>query len=217
MTDVISFDAERHIYTVNGEIKPSVTDILSVLTSNHYAQINESVLRAAAQRGTDVHNLCADIDLGLDEEEYDPVLEPYANAYMQFLFDYNPKWLEIEQIHYNKQCGYCGTVDRYGIVNGRYAVVDIKTTASPTRENMLSYCCQTVGYSLFFPPQVGKRKDDLYERADRYLLFLKKDGKYRIVDCEEYEDKNNWLTAGLFADCLKLKREVERSLKKNGK
>lgn len=217
---VIEFDESTHTYTVEGERKPSVTEILSMLTMGHYSQINESVLRAAAERGKDVHQACQDIDLGLDEEEYDPVIAPYAEAYMQFLFDYSPKWLEIEQPHYNKEWGFCGTVDRYGIINGRPSVVDIKTTASPTRENYLSYCCQTIGYSTFYPVSFVRNKSGLdgeYKKPERYILFLKKDGKYRLVNCEEYEEKNNWFTATLFADCLKVKRDVERSLRKDGK
>lgn len=215
----IDFDEATHTYMVDGEKKPSVTEILSMLTAGHYAMINESVLRAAAERGKDVHRLCQDIDLGLDEEEFDPVLEPYGQAYLQFLFDYSPMWLEIEQMHYNKQCDFCGTIDRYGIIKGRPSIVDIKTTASPTRENMLSYCCQTVGYSTFYPVSYVRNKSGLdgeYKKPERYILFLKKDGKYRLVNCEEYEEKNNWYAGGLFADCLKVKREVERSLRKNG-
>ena len=203
--NIIQFDADEHKYFVNGVEMPSVTTILNYITAEHYGQINEAVLRQAAQKGTDVHEACADIDFGL-EVEVDPVIAPYVRAYCDFLNDYDPEWDEVEQMHYNEAKGYCGTVDRQGRINNRRCVLDIKTTASPTRANYLAYCSQTIAYSEFY-------KDGA--EFDRYILFLKKDGKYRLVNCDEYAEKNNMMPFFVWHKALDLYKTIKENL--NGK
>lgn len=197
----IEFDEASHKYIVDGEEVPSVTTILNYVTSGHYGQINEAVLRQAAQRGTDVHAACADIDLGLDAEA-DPVTAPYIEAYLEFLKDYRPKWKEIEQKHYSPR-GFCGTVDRMGEINYKPCVLDIKTTASPTRINYIAYCAQTIAYSMFYDNGADMR---------RYILFLKKDGKYRLVDCDEYEKKYGIMSFFVWHKCLDLYQTIRESM-----
>lgn len=205
MKNIITFNEEEHKYFVNGVEKPSVTTILNYVTADHYGAINESILRQAAQRGTDVHEACADIDYGL-EVEADPVIAPFVRAYCDFLNDYRPEWEEIEQRHYCEGGDFCGTVDRMGRINGRECVLDIKTTASPTKVNYLSYCAQTIAYTYFYQEGV---------QYDRYILFLKKDGKYRLVNCEEYEDKNKMLPFFVWHKALDLYKTIKENL--NGK
>ena len=197
----IDFDEERHIYTVDGKKVPSVTEMLSYATAKHYGNINESVLRQAAQRGTDVHEACQDIDYGL-EVKADPVIAPYVKAYVQFLCDYLPEWEEIEQKHYNENLVYCGTVDRMGKINGRKAIVDIKTVSSISRTNYIVYSAQTYAYSRFY--------DDGCD-FDRYILVLKKDGKYRLVNLGEWEQKQKVFGVGqaVFYHCFGLYYEFE--------
>ena len=197
----IEFDEEKHKYYVNGEEMPGVTKILEYVTSGHYGQINEAVLRQAAQRGSDVHEACQMIDYGC-EAEVDPVTAPYVEAYLQFLNDYRPKWEEIEQRHYSER-GFCGTVDRMGELNYRKCILDIKTTGSPTKLNYLVYCAQLFAYSMFY-----ENGSDF----DRYILFLKKDGKYRLVNADEYAEKHGMMPFFVWHKCLDLYQTIKESI-----
>lgn len=197
----IDFDEEKHKYYVDGEEVPSVTTILEFVTSGHYGQINEAVLRQAAQRGTDVHEACQMLDYGC-EAEVDPVTAPYVEAYLQFLNDYRPKWEEIEQRHYSER-GFCGTVDRMGELNYRKCVLDIKTTGSPSKLNFLVYASQLIAYSMFY-----ENGSDF----DRYILFLKKDGKYRLVNADEYAEKHGMMPFFVWHKCLDLYQTIRESI-----
>ena len=177
MDMTIEFNEEKHIYTVDGKVVPSVTDICSPITADHYGDINSAVLEMAARRGTAVHEATELIDLGTMPED-DTEIDGYINAYLDFLLDYQPKWEYIEWIGFNDIHGYCGTIDRAGKVGNEYWVLDIKTTASPSKEQYMATCCQTRAYSMMIKTdRTPKRK----------ILYLRKDGSYRLVDCEEKE------------------------------
>ena len=204
---MIEFFEDAHTYLVDGREVPSVSDILAYITASHYGSINEAVLKQAAQRGTDVHKACQEIDYGC-EAEVDPQIAPYIRAYCDFLRDYAPDWQEIEQIHYDEDEDYCGTVDRMGFIDGKPVILDIKTTGSPTKANYVAYATQTWAYSLFY---YAKYKHDI----KRYILFLKKDGKYRLLSCEEYEEKNRFTGSNIWNMCVMLYQTLKGVL--NGK
>ena len=205
----IEFNEEKHIYTVDGKRVPSVTDICNPITADHYGEINSAILEMASRRGTAVHEATAFIDLGEMPEE-DPELDGYINAYLDFLLDFKPKWEYIEWIGYNETLNYCGTVDRAGRVGNEYWVLDIKTTASPTKENYIATCCQTRAYSLMI---------EASHLCKRKILYLKKDGSYRLVDCEEKETELELDSYYLFVELCKVKNYIGyiKERKKNGK
>ena len=178
---MIDFDEAKHIYTIDGKVIPSVTDICSPITADHYGSINSAVLEMASRRGTAVHEATELIDLGSMPDD-DPEIDGYVNAYLDFLLDYQPKWEYVEWVgHYKGDYDgleFCGTVDRAGRVGDEFWVLDIKTTASPTKENYIATCCQTMAYAMMLEAE---------RSCDRYILYLKKDGTYRLVDCEEKE------------------------------
>jgi hypothetical protein len=194
----IEFDEEKHIYTVNGKVVPSVTDICNPITSEHYGAINAAILEMASRRGTAVHEATQLIDLGVMPDD-DPEVDAYVNAYLDFLLDYKPKWEYIEYIGYNADMGYCGTIDRAGQVGNEFWVLDLKTTASPTKENYIATCCQTEAYALM----IGK--DCICKRK---ILYLKKDGSYRLVDCEEKEAELGLDSFYLFSELAKIKNYI---------
>ncbi len=197
----IDFDEERHIYTVDGRQYPSVTDICSPITADHYGAINSAVLEMAARRGTAVHEATQLIDLGAEPED-DPEIDPYINAYMDFLLDYKPHWEYVEHIGFcdRLEYGYCGTVDRAGRVGDEYWVLDIKTTASPSKANYIATCCQTQAYAILLHKDGAKRK----------ILYLNKDGSYRLVDCEEKEDELRLDSFYLFETLLDAKSYINQ-------
>lgn len=195
----IEFDEEKHIYTVDGKQVPSVTDICNPITSEHYGAINAAILEMASRRGTAVHEATQLIDLGVMPED-DPEVDAYVNAYLDFLLDYKPKWEYIEYIGFNEDMNYCGTIDRAGQVGNEFWVLDLKTTASPTKENYIATCCQTEAYALMIGRDCA---------CKRKILYLKKDGSYRLVDCETKEAELGLDSFYLFSQLAKVKNYIK--------
>lgn len=173
--DEIVFDAEKHQYQVDGKLIPSVTEILSVLSFDTMGQISKEILDYAARRGTAIHEATEAIDMGA-EAEVDAETEPYVCAYMNFLADYRPNWMGIEEIVYNPDQGYAGTVDRFGYFGTTPVVLDIKTNSSPNKVDYTKVCLQTYLYSLCLA----------YDNPRLFALYLKKDGSYRLLDCRNW-------------------------------
>lgn len=196
----IEFDEEKHLYFVDGEKMPSVTEIIAPITAKHYGSISQEVLRMAAERGTIVHEACEEIDYGL-EAEVPAEFEPFVKAYCDFVNDYRVEYLGVEQIVYNREGRYCGTCDRWGRMTGKDFVLDIKTTTSPTKQAKMAGCCQTVAYAdaLNIPD------------AERYLLYLDRKGGYRLMDCKSWEKKNGFDSRKCWQLCLDLYRVLEES------
>lgn len=197
MNHDIFFDEAEHIYLVDGQEVPSVTEILKPLHRS-YSSINPSVLEYARNRGSAVHEALEMYDLGGDFE-VTPETAPYIKAYIEWAQIYKPKWVGVEQIVYNEDYNYIGTLDRIGTLNGtEFAVVDIKTS-QPTKETLVSVCCQTYAYAMAYAAMQNKPAK-FVEQTHRYGLFLKADGTYRFQDCEEYEEKYGFSGGLVFFD-----------------
>lgn len=211
---MIEFNPDKHEYRVDGVLMPSVTDILDTLTAKHYGGINPAVLQAAAVRGTMVHERLEEIDYGFFDGMVEYEISGYCKAYLSFLRTYKVDWRGIEQIVYEPILGYCGTVDRWGDIDGERCVVDFKTYTQPTRENYLSLMGQTAAYTYALIAQDGIAES--YRKVKKYGLFLRKDGTFRLVDCAEYEEKYKVTGSEIFSRCLEFYKWKER-LKNDGK
>lgn len=203
----IDFDEEKHEYRVGRVKVPSVSEILAPLSAMRYGDLNPAMLQAAANRGTAIHKACEEIDYGLEPDE-DPETEPYLDAYRQFLIDHDVQWDMIERIvHWDDEDGvaYCGTLDRYGMLDGKRAVVDIKTYASMTTDAQISASCQTQLYRDCI-------SNWLY--IGRFILHLRKDGTYRLIDLDEFDEKRDF-ESGYVADaCYAIYKRVADAKKR---
>ena len=216
----IDFNEEKHEYTVGGVHIPSVSEILAPLNAERYGEINREVLRSAAERGKAVHELCEAIDYGIDPDEDEmPEIQGYVDAYYQFLFDHEVEWQMVEQIVacYRGIEGepplYCGTIDRFGIVDGCKAVVDIKTYASMTTEAQMTASCQTALYRDAIYDNSSYIDDGIpHWKIHRYILHLKKDGKYRLIDLANFDDKRGWDGPAVARELTHLYYEKRRCL-----
>lgn len=230
----IDFDEKKHEYSVGGEKVPSVSEILSPLSAERYADLNPYMIRAAAARGTAIHEACEAIDYGLNPD-ISPVIVGYVKAYKQFLRDYSPKWEAIEKIvgytrYADEKPLYCGTIDRYGTIDGKKALVDIKTYASLTTEGYLTGSCQTALYrdamesnaQLDGIPDMVKGLDAYDDNGDvirRYILHLKSDGDYRLVSLDSFDNERGFHSESLAWSLYNLyceKQNAYRKVKKNG-
>lgn len=200
----IDFDPEKHEYSVDGEKVPSVSELLAPLSAERYGAINPIILQEAARRGHIVHELCEAVDLGLDLDEDEDAMEfaPYVDAYYAFLLEHEVDWHMSEEIVFNTRYGgekiplYAGTIDRYGMVDGELAVVDIKTYSSLGTDEQMGASCQTALYrdALISMEAVAEpQTEGDYEGAvKRYVLHLKKDGKYRLADLGKFDLERGW-------------------------
>lgn len=191
----IDFDEEKHEYSVGGIKIPSVSEILAPLSAERYGELNPWMVRAAAARGTAVHEACELIDYGVEPED-DPEIEGYIEAYRSFLIDHDAEWGIIEgvvgyyrEMPFDAEQGelplYCGTIDRFGLLDGIPAVLDIKTYASLSTDAQLAASCQTALYR-------DALESNGFEQMNRYILHLKKDGTYRLVPLGKFDNDHGF-------------------------
>ena len=190
----IDFDEEKHEYSVGGIKVPSVSEILAPLSADRYRDLNPAVLQQAAARGTAVHEATEALDYDLNPEIM-PDIAGYVEAYINFLRDYFPRWEMVEGRVCNADWDgaeivpiYAGTVDRYGKIDGKPAVLDIKTYASMTTDALIAASCQTQLYRC----AIDNNYTSLWHDMKRYVLHLKKDGGYRLIDLDKFDDERNF-------------------------
>lgn len=174
MARILTFDEERHEYVVNGEVKPYVSEITRFIARDVYGDVAQYMLDNAADRGTRVHKATQMLDV-VGDVECDEDIVPYVQAYARFVREHRPEWKLIEKSFYNTADDYCGTVDRFGILDGKQTIVDIKTSSSVQKQ---LYSAQLALYAR------GLESNDIdVDRA--VVLHLKKDGTYKIVEIDQ--------------------------------
>jgi hypothetical protein len=132
MAKDLVFNEDGHVYTIGSMVIPSVTQIISPLYD--FGGVNPSVLKYAAERGTEVHFAVEKfIKYG-----YESRLDSDAQRYfMQFLEWFKGKKFNrldfaCETMVYNKAYNYCGTIDLiwYDEIEKEYTLFDIKTSSA---------------------------------------------------------------------------------------
>jgi len=147
----LSFDEEHHIFTVGGEIIPSVTSIIrkAGLTPD-WSQIDN--IEWYAQRGQYIHRATELWEQGaLDEDTVDDEIRPYLDAYKSFRDDYPIKVVGQEVRLWHPQYRYAGIIDM------------------------------------------------IIEDTRSYKLFLKKTGKYKLVEVTNIRSHFNVFLSALIA------------------
>lgn len=172
MDDFI-FHEKGHIYMLDGERIPCVSDLCRFLHKEIYKDAPPWQIEAAADRGTAVHKATEELDRNGNAEiceEYAPYLEAYA----AFRREHDVEWELIEHSDYHPVHGYAGTIDRYGKVDGKNTLVDLKTTYTVYKP--------LCGASLNLYRMILEYRQKAVERL--VIIHLKKDGKYRTIDIE---------------------------------
>jgi hypothetical protein len=168
------FREKDHVYMLGGNVIPSVSELCAPLHRETYKDVPKWQLEAAAERGTAVHVATQALDtagvVSCDEEYV-----PYVMAYRDFLSKYRPLWSLTEKAMYHTELRYAGTPDRYGTVDGKLTLLDIKTTAT-----VYKHICRA---------QLNLYRLILIERGfpveQMVILHLKKDGTYKLVEIKE--------------------------------
>ena len=167
---ILQFFDKGHIYMLDGERLPCVSDLCRFLHREIYKEAPIWQLEAAADRGTKVHAATEDLDKTGRAEIEDEYL-PYLQAYVQFRQEHDVQWELIEYADYHPELRYAGTIDRYGLVDGIRTLLDIKTTYTVYKP--------LCGASLNLYRLILEAREKQVERL--MILHLKKDGTYRPV------------------------------------
>lgn len=172
----LTFDPENHIYKVNGEVWPSVTQVLKDMGFIDSTWFTEY----ARERGSLAHLIIKWHCLGiLDEDTVDPVLRPYLDAWKLFVADTGFVSKQIETPLYDPLRRFAGTPDNVGELYKIPSVIDYKTGAMSQVTGI-----QLAGYELL----TGKR-------LKRYGLQLTDKGKYKLTEFKDRNDRQVFLAA----------------------
>lgn len=183
---MLEFIEKTHEYIYNGERIPSVSEIIRFLSREVYGESDKKAMDTAANRGTRIHKATEEIDRK-GTADVDGDILPYVNAYIQFLTDNDVSWEYIEQPILNDSGSvlYAGIFDRYGSINGKKVLVDIKSTAQIGTKHKTLYATQLTAYSkanyMLCDGELIKPDLELDALA---VLQLKKDGTYKLIYME---------------------------------
>lgn len=184
----MTFDPATHTYWWRGRSYPSVTQILQRAgTYDHLKNIPRHILEKARRRGEEVH---AQIHLyHLLQAPFKPSSKPVEGcllAYERFLTDSRYNLVETEISGINPGKGYGGTLDSMGYLNGELSLVDIKATAQIDKPSVEM---QTAAYApiwnegiLSIPKLNSMIRGEIQKR---FVLHLKKNGRYSLVECDD--------------------------------
>lgn len=202
-TNKVQFDEATHTYTLDGIELPSVTHIIRYLAVDKANNADPNMALMARERGSAVHEATVMYDYsGEIPDDFPAEYAPYLEAYAQFCSDYHPKWELIEHSMGDRVFGFAGTLDRFGLIDGEYAILDIKTSY---KVDMPSLSAQLTAYmSLLYKKYPPAKWDAILEKGlNLYGLQLMRNGKYRLYKCDE--------SVGdiLFQSCLKIYRAIK--------
>lgn len=173
---MITFDPTAHLYTIDGQPVPSVTQVLQAMGFIDTQWFTDY----GRERGTLVHRIIHwYIDGELDHDSIDPSLLPYFDAWKRFVKDTGFMPTETEKPIGSVLHRFCGTPDYIGMLNGHETVIDAKTGAiSPW-----------VGLQLAAQEILADRP------LKRFALQLKEDGKYSLKPFTDRQDRQIFLAA----------------------
>lgn len=180
----VVFEPATHTYRYGDKILTSVTQALKGAGLIEYDGVAPEALEFARQRGRAVHTATQLLDEGrLDWESLDLRIVGYVAAYEKFKIDSAIFINGIEQMYADPLCGVAGTIDRDVTLNGRRGVLDIKTYEIEDWTAL-----QLAGYERMM-------RGTGEPRLDRWGLWLKEDGSYKIRQFKDATDERVFLAA----------------------
>jgi hypothetical protein len=172
----LTFEPETHEYRVAGRRVLSVTQALKLaglISTDWYTD-------ESARNGQAIHRILEELDSGITPAAGETKRHEHAIvAYKRFRSECSVECHEIEAARYNRVYDFAGTPDRVIQLNGTSAVLDIKT-GGPQDWHPL----QTAGYALLVDPAI-----------DRFALYLRRDGSYRLSRHSSHHDFSVFLAA----------------------
>lgn len=196
----VQFDEATHTYTLDGKELPSVTHIIRYLAVDKENNADQNMALIARERGSAVHEATVMYDYsGEIPDDFPAEYAPYLEAYVQFVRDYKPSWELIEHQMGNATLGFAGTLDRFGVIDDKLCILDIKTNY---KVDIPSLSAQLTAYHDLL---LNEQFERLENANIRHLgLQLMRTGKYRLyeTDCEKGSD--------LFYSCRRIYKTMEQ-------
>jgi hypothetical protein len=181
MSARLTFDADAHVYTLDGEVVPSVTQVLEAVRLIDLYHLPRETRERALERGRRVHAAIHYLIEGsLEIMSVDDEDRGYLDAAEAFLKDAALIPVLFEHRVCHPPLRYAGTTDLVAWWNGELAVVDWKSSLNPT-----SLCAdlQLAAYvealRLAMPAEVLDY--DPAEPIRRVGVSLRKDGSYKAT------------------------------------
>jgi hypothetical protein len=221
------FYDDKHIYTVDGEEFPSVSEISRFASREIYGEVSQFNLDNACSRGSAVHKATEILDkYGKCECSED--IEPYIRAYVKFRKDFGIKdYAHIEKSLANEELKYAGTIDRiykvdeafidalkencndFVMIDGDGKVIKKKgeTIVDKDAFAIIDLKSSSVVQNVLALIQLNAYRlsteaNNLGEVGALFILHLEKTGKYKLIS---YEINEN-----LFMACLTLHKAMQK-------
>ena len=138
---MIEYNEEKHEYTLNGKVVPSVTEL-----AKRFSGLDTTWLQAHpefAERGTIMHNQLAEYFTNGTEPTDEKALDIICRV------DRDTDKQECEVLVYNEELKYAGTADMI-VRDGKkiLAIIDFKSSNNTSTRNRNYYTCQLNLYRL---------------------------------------------------------------------
>jgi len=158
-------------YDVDGVWYPRVTKIVDIKSKpqlyKFYAEMNnfaasEAVKNKSADEGTKIHEVVEQILLGQSptlDPEIAPAIEAFTDFFHQKHIQADPDYIEKRVANHDEK--YAGTIDAVALIDGKFGVLDIKTSKAIYRD----YNLQTSAY-------VAALAKDLKNLQTRWILRI---------------------------------------------
>jgi len=173
---MLTFDPESHTYTLDGQILPSITQVIADMGLIDTAWFTDY----SRERGTLVHRIIEwHLLKELDEDTVDETLVGYLTAWKRFELDTGFVPTAIEQPLASGVYHFGGTPDYIGFLNSHEVVIDGKSgTISPATGLQLAGQEILAGRPL-----------------KRFALQLMDTGKYKLTPFTDRSDRGVFLAA----------------------
>ncbi|BCX16165.1 MAG: hypothetical protein KatS3mg098_394 [Candidatus Parcubacteria bacterium] len=190
-------------YEIDGVWYPRVTKIVEIKAKpalyKFYAEMNsfaegEDIKAKSASEGTLIHETIEGILTGKSptiDESIKPAIEAFLNFIEQNRIQVDPEQVEKRIINFEER--YAGTLDALALINGKFGVLDIKTSQSIYRD----YNLQTSAYMAALEKDFPNLQTRWILRVDQHKKCLKcgatlrpKGGREKIRLAWDPNDKN---------------------------
>ncbi len=133
----------------------------------------------------------------------DPKMIAGINAFLDWYIKHDVQFIQVEQIVYSKQHGYCGIFDAVAMVNGKKVIIDYKTSKRVYNDHRY----QIAGYRGAYEEENGKIDGAIV------LHFDKETGEFDMV---ELTDEDHAADYPVFLACYEIKKRDKELTKLNG-
>jgi hypothetical protein len=188
-------------YEIDGIWYPRVTKIVEIKAKpalyRFYAEMNnfdegEAIKKQSANEGTLIHETVEKILIG-EKPEIDSSIKPAVDAFLKLLEEKNiqvdPEFVEKQIVNFDER--YAGTLDALALIDGKFGVLDIKTSQAIYRD----YNLQTSAYMAALQKDFKNLQSRWILRIDQTKICLKCGATLRLKGGRE-KIKLPWINGG---------------------